>query len=326
MHVVLLGRMPAAGEDSLRDLLAKEHRISVIREPANAIDHLDLFDTADVVVGGPITPEIAEHLGALRLFHVFRGGADGLGIELLPGRVAIANTFHHEVGVAEFAVMSCLLLPREISKHDAALRRGDWAGSVMWGEPPEYASLSESNVLIVGAGHIGSAIIERLRGFGSRIVAVSRDSDRRIDGAEAVGYDHLDVALSDADFVILSVRLAENTQRLIGANELKRMKKTAYLINVARGSVVDQHALYDALRRGEIAGAAIDVWYNYPTNRDELRLPSDAPLYELGNVIMSPNRSSWTRRMLTGRIGDVAQNVKRLAEGAPLINQIRAGE
>ena len=124
-------------------------------------------------------------------------------------------------------------------------------------------------------------------------------------------------SFEEADYVILSVRLAPNTTGLIGTEEFRTMKKSAYLINVARGGVVDQHALYEALKTGRIAGAAIDVWYNYPEARNDRCLPSDAPLYKLDNLILSPNRSIWTHNMLHGRIEDVAENIRRLDAGRP---------
>jgi phosphoglycerate dehydrogenase-like enzyme len=318
--------MACAGTDRLKRILGSSHRVQEIREPSDAQSRLEVFDSADVIVGGPLTTEIVQRAKLLKLFHVFRGGIDGLGVELLSQDVAVANTFHHEIGVAEFAVMACLVLPRQIFEHDAMLRRGDWSGSVMWGEPPEYSTLSESTVLVVGAGHIGCNVISRLAAFGPEIIAVSRDPARSIDGVNAVvGYEVFYEYLGRADFVILTVRLADNTAGLIGTAELSSMKSTAYLVNLARGGVVDQHALYRALKAREIAGAAIDVWYNYPTTRDETCLPSDSPLYELDNVLLSPNRSSWSNRMLDGRIGDVAENVTRLASGSSLINVVHSG-
>ena len=326
MKVVLLGRMPCAGLSGFEARLSDRHEVAAVREPQDAENRIGEFESADVIVGGPVDRRIVGAASRLKLFHVFRGGIDGLGVELLPNHVAVANTFHHEAGVAEFAVLSCLLLPRRIYEYDRRLRRGDWSGSVMWGEPPEYATLQGTRVLLVGAGHIGTEIAARLRAFGPRIVAVSRDPKRAIPHVdEVVGYDSLHLELGRADFVILSVRLADNTAGLIGAPELEKMKDSAYLINVSRGAVVDQHALYDALAAGGIAGAAVDVWYTYPTTREETCLPSEAKLYELDNLIMSPNRSSWTETMLDGRVQDVAENVERLAADRPLTNVVHRG-
>ena len=87
--------------------------------------------------------------------------------------------------------------------------------------------------------------------------------------------------------------------------------------------MVQQGALYEALRDRRIAGAAIDVWYNYPKKPDEPCMPSDYPFHELDNVLMSPNRASWTKQMLGGRIRDVADNIENLAAGRPLKNEVR---
>ena len=323
MRIVLLGRMPAAGAELLRELIGKTHEVEVIREPEDVEGNLHLFDGAEVIVGGPLTPEILSHARDLRLFHVFRGGIDGLGVELLPTEVSVANTFHHEVGVAEFAVTAMLMLPRQIPRHDSLLRKGDWTGSVMWGEPPEYDTLAGKRVLIIGVGHIGREIALRLRPFGPRIVGVTRNTGRRaVEVDQLAGYDDLHAELESADFVVLSVRLAANTTGLIGSVELDTMKKSAYLVNVARGGVVVEGDLYEALRDRRIAGAAVDVWYQYPTERDQSCLPSAFPFQDLDNIIMSCNRSSWTWSMLEGRVGDVAENVQRLESGAPLKNLV----
>lgn len=101
------------------------------------------------------------------------------------------------------------------------------------------------------------------------------------------------------------------------------MKPSAFFINVARGTVAHERALYEALRDKNIAGAAVDVWYNYPRQMDEVCFPSNEPFHELPNLLMSCNRSSWTKAMLAGRTRDVAENIRRLKGGNELINRIR---
>ena len=136
----------------------------------------------------------------LKLFHVFRGGIDGLGIEHLPRHVRVCNTFHHEVGVAEFAVMAMLMLPHQVFLHDRQLRQGNWGGSVMWGEPPKQATLADKSVLIVGIGHIGREIAVRIRNFGSQVVAVTRNPQRQLALADRlVGFDNWREELPRAD-------------------------------------------------------------------------------------------------------------------------------
>ena len=96
LNIVLLGRMASAGSTLLKGLLKVENKIVVLKEPESIQDNIHVFDTADVIVGGPITAEIASRISRLKLFYVFRGGIDGLGIEHLHRDVLIANTYHHE--------------------------------------------------------------------------------------------------------------------------------------------------------------------------------------------------------------------------------------
>jgi phosphoglycerate dehydrogenase-like enzyme len=120
--------MPAVGADLLRDYLQIKNEITVIPDPSSATDHLDVFEAADVIVGGPITETIARQSRRLKLFHVFRGGTGGLGLEWLPPQVLIANTYHHGAGIAEFVLMAMLMLPRQTCYYDRELRQGKWAG------------------------------------------------------------------------------------------------------------------------------------------------------------------------------------------------------
>ena len=129
--------------------------------------------------------------------------------------------------------------------------------------------------------------------------------------------------LAEADFVVPCCPLAPETTHLIGATQLLRMKPTAFLINISRGKVLDEEAVYHALRDSRIAGAAIDVWYQYPAEETGRVLPSRFPFHELDNVFLSPHNSGWTRRTVAGRCEDIAENINRLAEGRPLINVLR---
>jgi phosphoglycerate dehydrogenase-like enzyme len=102
------------------------------------------------------------------------------------------------------------------------------------------------------------------------------------------------------------------------------MKPTAVLVNVARAEIVDEDALYEALRRGAIAGAILDVWYRYPTGAGPT-LPSRLPFHELGNVLMTPHVSGWTEGMLEARAGVIAENIRRAARGEAPLNLVANG-
>jgi phosphoglycerate dehydrogenase-like enzyme len=120
--------------------------------------------------------------------------------------------------------------------------------------------------------------------------------------------------------VVLCLPLSDETLRLIDARRLALMKADAFLINIGRGGLTDEDALYARLRDGRIGGAAIDVWWRYPTADEPNQRPSRHPFHELPNVIMTPHCSAWTEDMVKRRGADVARNIDRFARGEELAN------
>jgi len=123
------------------------------------------------------------------------------------------------------------------------------------------------------------------------------------------------------DFVVIAVPHSDATTGLVNPDVLAGMRPSAYLINVGRGPVVDQWALYDAPVNGRLAGAAIDVWYHYPEGADPV-LPSDAPLHTLPNVILTPHTAGYTEGTMRHRYTAIAENIRRLVAGEPLENVV----
>jgi phosphoglycerate dehydrogenase-like enzyme len=135
------------------------------------------------------------------------------------------------------------------------------------------------------------------------------------------GPERLDELLGRSDYLAITLSLSAETRGLIDAPRLGLMKPSAYLLNVARAEIVDEHALYDALASVRLAGAALDVWYRYPTSAGSTA-PATAPFHELRNVIMTPHVSGWTEGMLEARAGVIAENVARTARGEKPVNAI----
>jgi phosphoglycerate dehydrogenase-like enzyme len=235
----------------------------------------------------------------------------------------VANTFHHEDSIAEYVTAVAILLRRRFLQQDAALRRGVWDSPVYQPEAEWVDSLAAATVGFVGYGHIGARGWARLRQFGARGVAVTRrgDVDAAAEGLDWTGTtDDLDPLLRAADVVVVSTPLTPDTTGLLGAGELAVMRRQAVLVNVGRGPVVDEDALYAALRDGTIGAAAIDVWYAYPDG--DHTAPSRLPFHELPNVLMTPHSSGLTRQTFAGRAVDIAGNVRRLAAGESLRNVV----
>ncbi|WP_313885631.1 NAD(P)-dependent oxidoreductase [Fodinicola feengrottensis] len=188
------------------------------------------------------------------------------------------------------------------------------------------STLDGQTVGFVGFGHIGVSSWRFLRAFGMRGIAVTGrgKGDPAEYGLDWLGgVDRLADLLSESDAVVLSAPLNEQTTGMIGPAELAGMRRCAVLVNVGRGPLVDERGLYEALRDGVIAGAAIDVWYHYP-GLDLRAQPSDFPFRDLRNVLMSPHISGVTAATFRSRTAEIAANLRRVAAGEAPRNQVLA--
>jgi len=156
-----------------------------------------------------------------------------------------------------------------------------------------------------------------------RVGAVRRQAQTAVpDGiAFIAGPERLDDLLRQADYLAITLPLSPETHNLINAQRLRLMKPTAFLINVARAEIVDEAALYQALASGRIAGAALDVWYRYPTASGPTP-PANQPFHTLANVLLTPHVSGWTEGMLNARASLIADNITRIASGEAPLNAV----
>jgi phosphoglycerate dehydrogenase-like enzyme len=248
-------------------------------------------------------------------------------MEALPPGVIVANTYHHERAIAEHALMSMVALSRRLLAADDHLRQGLWDSVFFNPATPMNQTLRGRTVGLVGYGHIGREIARLCRCFDMRVGAVrhSPESSRATqDELEFVGGPAtLPELLRWSDFVVVAAPITAETRGMIGREELALMKPTAYLINVGRGAIVDEAALYGALAEQRLAGAALDVWYKYPAG-GQPALPASLPFHQLDNVILTPHNSGLADETFRGRAKDVAENVDRLALGRALVNVVRA--
>ncbi len=182
---------------------------------------------------------------------------------------------------AEFSIGLMLALVRQIPRGDAALRAGRWAADTQGS-----MGLAGATLGLVGLGQIGRAAARRAAAFGMRILCATRTPDPGFAAAHAIDYADLDTLLAESDVVSLYAALTPETRGMIGAREIARMKPGAYLVNVARGELVDEAALHAALAEKRIAGAALDVFEAEPL--------TESPLMALPNVILTPHMAGLT--------------------------------
>jgi glyoxylate reductase len=208
---------------------------------------------------------------------------------------------------ADFAWALLMAVARRVVEADKYVRNGQW--EVSW-HPSMLAGrdVYDSTIGIVGAGRIGYAVAKRAKGFNMKILfydVIPRPEMEKDLGAKRVD---LDTLFKEADFISVHVPLMKETYHLVNTERLKLMKKTAYLINNSRGPVVDEKALYAALKEGRIAGAGLDVFEQEPT-------PIDNPLLKLHNVVVAPHISSASVETRAKMSEMVADNLVGFFEG-----------
>jgi phosphoglycerate dehydrogenase-like enzyme len=208
--------------------------------------------------------------------------------------------------------MTMLMLATQVEAHARALRQGRWIGSGHLGGDT-HDELYGKTLGIIGYGHIGRAVADRARAFGMRVLAIRTKAD-----ATAGGPESLPELLAASDYILISAPLNESTRGMLGRAQLASCRPGARLINVSRAGLVEEEALYDALKQGPLAGAALDVWYQYPPTSADTLHGSRFPFHELPNVIPTPHFSAWTQRMIGRRIASICENLDCLARGEPL--------
>jgi phosphoglycerate dehydrogenase-like enzyme len=222
------------------------------------------------------------------------------------------------VAIAEHVLALMLAFCRNLPVALELQRDRTWnRPAVMAGRGTMLRELAGSRVLVVGLGPIGLAVAERVAALGAVVRGVRRHAGRPHPPCfeSVAGREGLSDLLGWADFVVLAMPHTAETTNVVGAAELGRMRSDAYLVNVARGAVVDQAALVDALRRGAIAGAGLDVVATEP-------LPSDDPLWGLANVILTPHVAGATLRYLERALSLFIDNLTRYQAGTRLRNLV----
>lgn len=286
---------------------------------------LPRLSEVDVVVTLTFTPAMGAAAARLRLVQVPGAGVDRVDRRALPASAVVANAYGHDRGIAEYVLGAMLAWNHRFVSVDASLRRGRWEAA--WSHdappPPFVPELGGKTLGILGYGRIGQAVARRARAFDMTVHAIRREpKGTSAEGlASLVGPEGLEALLRGADYVAITLALTPETRGMIGARQLALMKRSAVLINVARGEVVDEDALYEALAGGTIAGAALDVWYRYPAGPGPT-LPSRRPFHELPNVLMTPHVSGWTEGMLEARAAVIAGNIARIARGEAPVNLV----
>lgn len=278
---------------------------------------------AEVYFGFGVPAAILRHGPGLRWVHTGTAGVGGsLTPELLTSDVVFTNSAGvHAPAMAETVIGMMLHFARglDIAVRNQALRRWDKARLDAADAP--VREVAGSTVGIVGYGGIGREVAQRARALGADVIALKRRPCVAEDGVEVlIGRDGLDALLERSDYLVLCAPETPETRGMIDAAALERMPRHGVLINVARGGLVDEAALVEALRAGRLRAAALDVFTVEP-------LPESSPLWALDNVLITPHASAYTHRFWERELALLEENLARYIDGRPLRNVVdkRAG-
>lgn len=295
--------------------------IAAPREIAERTAQLDaMIGEAEVLLGGRLSEEQAARAERLRWIHVPWAGVNslvGLGVLRERGVLVTNSSGVMSDSVADQVMAYLLLLARDLVRQIRAQPERRWLSQTLENTPRRV--LRGSTLGILGYGAIGSAIARRARAFGMRVAAMKRTAGTLPPELDRLyGPEELHELLGVSDMVVIALPLNESTRGLIGAAELAAMRPTAYLINIARGAILRQDALLDALERGVIAGAALDVF-------DEEPLPADSPLWHAPNLLITPHSSGGFSGFWDAVVDLFLDNLMRYSTGAPLRNLVDLG-
>jgi D-2-hydroxyacid dehydrogenase (NADP+) len=277
----------------------------------------ELPDT-NIFVGYSLKPAQFVAAKKLRWLHSTAAGVDQLMYpELRASDVVVTNASGvHSVPMAEHILGLLIALARRFPSSFRHQMNRHWGQQEIWDDQLRPRELQGQTLLFVGFGAIGRETAKRVRPLGMRIWAVTRTgqgdpalADRYLPAAQ------LEEVLHQADYVILAAPETPETHRMMNAQRLAAMKPTAFLINVARGTLIDEAALIDTLRRRAIAGAALDVTEQEP-------LPPDSPLWSLDNCLITPHTSSASEYLWDRQTGLLLENLARWFSGRELLNRV----
>ena len=237
-------------------------------------------------------------------------------------QISVHNLHHNQFNTAELGLALLLSAAKRIIPMDQALRQNDWTPRY---EPTKAILLRDRTALILGYGEIGQAIGNYCKGLGMRVIGI-KNHPYRVNESEIkiYGNDKLHDLLPEVDVLLVTLPLTEKTENLIDKEEIALMPEGSILVNIGRGPIVNQFALYNALESGHLRSAGSDVWYNYPDSKEARNNtpPADVPFGELANFVLSPHRGGMVEEVETQRVRALAELLNAAIRGEPIPNKV----
>lgn len=321
MKIVFAGNLAVLLADGVIRRLGEAHEFCTMPGYPRGTADAGAFSAADIIVSDRYD-EMHPAATSARLFQVPGAGYDRVRLDLLPNHTRVCNCFGHEIAIAEYVMAAMLRWFVPLERADRQLRRGDWSLAATSRESARE-EIAGKALGIIGYGRIGKELARRAAACGMIVHAANRSPIAAPEPVDfTYGLGDLPNLMARLDVVVVCLPLTQETTRLIGAAAFGAMRPTALLINVGRGPVVDEEALFRTLTASRIGGAVIDTWYNYPALGAASASPSAYPYHRLSNVVMTPHMSGWSAGTLARREKVIAGNISALASGTPLVNLV----
>ncbi len=318
LKIVFHGQNAANFRQGFEQLIDPQHQVLDLSDALDQAGERAHYETADVVIGIKLSANMPTPLKA-RLFHAPAAGIDAIDTALLPPTCTLANCFGHENAIAEYVMAALLMRHVPLALADQDLRQQRWT---YWAGRPNAlrTELGSQTLGLLGFGHIAQTVALRAKAMGMRVHVANRSRVRHAAVDQSWGLADLQTFMGSCDAVVVSLPLTPNTQGLVNAAALGAMRADAVVLNVGRGAVIDEKALYEALQKRQIGGAVIDTWYQYPSPTQTECAPSQYDFAALDNVLMTPHMSGWTAGTVRRRQETLADNIGRLSRGEALIH------
>lgn len=328
MNVLLTKKFMSADVEYLKARLVDG--ITLI-EPVdyNEAGILEKIESAQALLGGMVSESVIKAASHIKLFQIPWTGVDNIDFKLLQKYSidCVCNSHSNGSVVAEHALALYFSVAKKIAYHDAQLRNGNWNRVSPEGNEvsPFSTSLSSRKVVLLGYGAVNRGVHKLLTGFDPAVSVINR-SGKLAEASSSVAvhsYIEIILALESADVVFVAVPLTSETNGIFNEACFSALNKNSIVINVARGSILEEGALFSALSKKTIYGAGIDTWYNYPKPaKGADTFPStNHPFHELTNLVMSPHRAGYVDSGFP-HLDDAIKNLNKLYKGEALINQL----
>ena len=320
LRIVFHGSNASQFRPGMEDLIGTGHQIQTLSDRLDGPGERAAFEAADVIVGVRLKADLPRPMQT-KVYLAPAAGTDAIDTTLLPEGCALCNCFGHENAIAEYVMAALLARHVPLVQADADLRQQRWTH---WAGAPDAlrTELGAQTLGVIGLGHIGRTLAERAKAFGMRVHACNRSPMTHPCVDQSWPLSDLTQFMGSADAIVLTLPLNAETQGLVGKEALAAMRPDAVIINVGRGAVLDEQALFEALAHKRIGGAVIDTWYQYPPAGQSTGTPSKLDFASLGNLIMTPHMSGWTHGTVRRRRQTLADNINRWTQGQALINRL----